>query len=428
MHRLVAGERRCQACREIGIGDIPVRFADELSSIEAQIFELEENIKRQDLSWKDLVKAAQKIHELYKSLDENWTQEKTADALALNRGTVSMYLTVASELEWNEKVQSADAVREAYNYIKRKEDRERETHLDEILHNDPFGVRKRQARQAVQAAAAPAPAPEGEVVSTAPPAPPIVDIHDYKVEPTGNPAKNILLEDFRLWAPKYIGQRFNFIHCDFPYGINIFEGPQAGKSRHLDYVDTKETHFSLLECLLENFDRLASSSCHVLYWFSMQHYDLIRRMVADMVPDLIIQTNPLIWLKSDNSGISPDSRRLPRHVYESALLMVRGQRQIVQIMADAYAAPSDKEIHIHTKPEPMLRHFFTMFVDENTVMLDPTCGSGTSIRAAESLHAGTVVGMDIDEGVVMQARTALRHFRALHNYVPHLGSDGKFRL
>ena len=48
------------------------------------------------------------------------------------------------------------------------------------------------------------------------------------------------------------------------------------------------------------------------------------------------------------------------------------------------------------KPEPMLRHFFRMFVDEHGHMLDLTCGSGTSLRAAESLGASRVLGLELD--------------------------------
>jgi len=38
-----------------------------------------------------------------------------------------------------------------------------------------------------------------------------------------------------------------------------------------------------------------------------------------------------------------------------------------------------------------------MFVDENTTLLDPTCGSGSALRAAESLGARHVLGLEKDE-------------------------------
>jgi ribosomal protein L11 methylase PrmA len=92
--------------------------------------------------------------------------------------------------------------------------------------------------------------------------------------------------------------------------------------------------------------------------------------------------------------------------------MTRGKRLIIKPVADAYGCQADRSLHIHTKPEPMLRHFFTMLVDEHTVFLDPTCGSGSSLRAAESLGAKYLVGMDTDETTVGAARAALNQFRA----------------
>lgn len=395
LHRLVAGERRYKACQELGLPDIPVRFADTLSPIESQIIELEENIKRQQLEWQDQARAIQKIHGLYSTLDTTWTQEKSAEALGMVKSNISMYLKVASELDENERVSSAPTYRGAYNIITKRDEREQAIIIDKLTHNVPLSIPEPNE-------------PEPDLL----PAPHKVEVYDFTLA-GDNPGKNILLEDFVHWAPKYRGPAFNFIHCDFPYGINVFEGPQAGGNIHGTYEDTKEIHFKLLETLLVNFDRLASSSCHVMYWFSMQHYDQIRQMVRDITPELIIQTHPLIWMKSDGSGIASDPHHVPRHTYETALLMTRGKRKIVQNMADAYHSPPDRQWHIHAKPEPMLRHFFTMFVDHTTTMLDPTCGSASSIRAAEYCGAIAALGMDIDETTAMQARTALRQFRAL---------------
>jgi tRNA G10 N-methylase Trm11 len=61
----------------------------------------------------------------------------------------------------------------------------------------------------------------------------------------------------------------------------------------------------------------------------------------------------------------------------------------------------------------MLRHFFQMFVDENTRLLDPTCGGGSALRAAESLGASQVLGLEINKEYADNARVALKNFRNL---------------
>src|SRR5271165_5870530 len=50
---LVAGECRLTAVRQLGWSHIPTQFVDELPPEELECIELEENVKRIDLSWTD---------------------------------------------------------------------------------------------------------------------------------------------------------------------------------------------------------------------------------------------------------------------------------------------------------------------------------------------------------------------------------------
>jgi hypothetical protein len=119
--------------------------------------------------------------------------------------------------------------------------------------------------------------------------------------------------------------------------------------------------------------------------------------------DLIIDPFPLVWMKSDNIGLLPDPQRGPRRIYETCLFGARGDRKIVSSVSNAYAAPTDRTQHMSTKPEPVLRHFFRMFVDENSIVLDPTCGSGSALRAAESLGAAHTLGVEINRDFILRA-------------------------
>jgi methylase of polypeptide subunit release factors len=48
------------------------------------------------------------------------------------------------------------------------------------------------------------------------------------------------------------------------------------------------------------------------------------------------------------------------------------------------------------KPRPVLLHFFQMFVDQFTRAFDPTCGSGSAIRAvAEMAPNAYGLGLEI---------------------------------
>ena len=411
---LRAGERRLTACLRLGHEDILVRFAENLSESESQIIELEENIKRKDLCWQDYCQAVSKIHRMYKELDDSWEAQNTAEQLSITQGHLSALLSVAAAMG-DEKIFGAGTMREAYNIILRREKRVAGDQLQELLEinhqldlgeDGPFGANA-----------------EGRAFQLSPdPDEAIGQITDalgavgLSIEqelreqgyqppqalPAARPAPASLFSgiaqgSFLDWVQTYSGPKFNFVHCDFPYGINVFNGPQGrGAESGAMYEDGEDIYWALLDSFLRNRDRFMSISCHLVFWYSNKHYQRTMAMFSELAPELTFRRHPLIWVKSDNTGIIADARRDPRHVYETALMAERGDRFVLKSVADAYSGPVDKSLHPSTKPEPMLRHFLSMMVDENTLMLDPTAGSGASLRAADSLGAKHCFGLELD--------------------------------
>ena len=371
---LIVGERRLAASIKLGLPDIPARFASELDPIELQIIELEENLKRKDLSWEDQTRAIVRIHNLYHQLDPDWTQKQTADSLGLATSTVSMMIGVGTAaLAGNERVLKAANWRQAHNTLAREQQRKNDTILADLTESitRPAGVA------------------------------PVV------------PVESIITADFLEWASSYSGPQFNFIHCDFPFGISIHNSDQGNAEQYGGYEDDPNIYWELLECLATHEDRLLSSSAHLMFWFSMKYYCETREFFTHRMPEWVLDDFPLIWLKSDNKGILPDPKRGARRIYETCFYASRGDRLIVRAASNAYAAPTGVKSHQSEKPEPVLRHFMQMFVDTHTKLLDPTCGSGSSLRAAESLGANHVFGLEKNLEFADNARTSLRHFRAL---------------
>jgi DNA modification methylase len=200
---------------------------------------------------------------------------------------------------------------------------------------------------------------------------------------------------------------------DPPYGIEVFGGNMSGRKAHDTYSDEADVYWRILGCLCDNLDTLMTPSSHFMLWFSMEHYSKTLEFFRERAPSLDFSPFPLIWTKSDNVGILPDPKRGPRRIYETALIATRSDHLIVRPVSNSYAAPTDKTYHPSTKPEPMLRYFFQMFVDESTRLLDPTCGSGSALRAAESLGAKEVLGLERDPKHFEAANIALRSFRNL---------------
>ncbi len=411
---LIAGERRLTAAKNLGWTKILTRKASDLTPIETQLLELMENIKRQDLNWQDLVQSVAGIHNLYLDLDPTWTRSKTAADCGLAEGTVSMYISVAEEFHV-ESVRTAATVREAYNKIKRYEQREAGAAMQELLEapdvlpDQPKGDLTEEQRIEVA---------ELQKLGEALPAHLKLAPKPRPVQIVPNP-ESILNASFLDWAPTYTGPKFNLIHCDFPYGIELFSGPQGRGSEiavdgRVGYKDSPDVYWALVHSLCENLNKVMSVSGHLMFWLSADYRIIAEtiRVFNELAPSLVFQKFPLIWGKSDNAGIASDVRMNPRHTYEACLMASRGSRQIVKVKADYYQAPTDKRLHPSTKPEPVLRHFMEMLVDDTTLVLDPTCGSASSLRAAESLGAKAVLGLEIDKQYIEPARLALKQARA----------------
>jgi hypothetical protein len=198
------------------------------------------------------------------------------------------------------------------------------------------------------------------------------------------PKAPYLLADFREWATQpWAGPKFNFIHCDFPYGIN-YDKHNGGATGLLGkYADTPELYLECLRALKACIADRVADSAHIMFWLSARHEIIHQSRLALEEMGWKLNPVPLIWHRSDNSGILPDPQRGPRQIYEVCLFGSRGDRKIVQAVSNLFAHPKTKEVHASEKPRAMLQHFFRMFVDESTVMLDPTMGSGNYIIAAE---------------------------------------------
>lgn len=373
---LVAGERRHAACSRLGWTQIPIQYVDELDPGQLRAIELEENVKRQDIAWQDQVAAVHAYHKLRSSQVPDWSETKTAEALGLTQGHINSMINIAKEIAaGNKLVIDAPQLSVARGVTRRAMERRDQQILDK-LHESFAGVRL----------------------------------------PSEAPPEDILTVDFTEWVQGVVIPRFNLVHCDFPYGIEADNFNQGGAAAHGGYLDTRETWERLMGALAILTAKYTAPSCHLMFWFAMRKGD--DRLYEPTAKALErmgwwINPMPLIWSKSDGVGIIPDPERGPRQVYETCFLGTKGDRKIVRAKSNTYHCPTDSKFHMSTKPEPMLRHFFEMLVDENTVLLDPTCGSGSALRAAESMGAKYILGLERNAEFADAARLELERSRKL---------------
>lgn len=374
---LVAGERRLSACQSLGWTAVTTQYVTDLSDYELQVIELEENVKRVDLDWRDKCAAIARFHALKVENEDGWTQAQTAQALGHDDAAITRNLMVAAAIS-NPRVAEQQTFNAAHNLVARDADRKRTSTLATV--------------------SAFAPLPGDALLS---------DLADQTLEIIRKQVP-MICADFHEWAKEYDGEPFNLIHCDFPYGINVASGPRQHSAIQEHYDDTPDIYWELISTLSDGMSNIVAPSAHMIFWFSMHFYKSTWEALDDM--GWSVSPFPLVWHKSDNAGVAPDPQRQPRRTYETAFFCTRGDRKLTQAgaKANSFSWPGgQKEIHLSEKPVAMLQHFLALCCDEYSTVLDPTCGSGNALKAATVLGANSVLGIERSEAFY---QTAVNHY------------------
>jgi ParB/RepB/Spo0J family partition protein len=262
---LVVGERRLRAAQKLGWDRITCQIIDEVD-LKLHAIEFAENNQRQDLTWQERCAAVTEHHELRLAQDRDWTQPETAKVLGISQTLVSECLSQSEAYRrgfttaWEQTdFGAARIILRRYNDRRVQAEKQKEAEdIEEALNGTPIITEK------------------------------------LKTE--------IINADFTQWVTTYTGQKFNFLDCDFPYGINAHKMHQGHSvAVHGAYDDSPETYWRLLEVLCANLDRICADSAHIMFWFSMHHYcDTLEFFRKNS--NFRIDPFPLVWMKSDNSG------------------------------------------------------------------------------------------------------------------------------
>ncbi len=387
---------------------IPAQLGKNLTPTDLMMFEFIENAHRQDLCWQDKAKAIYGVHCQGLSGEETWTATHTANILGIGLKTVQAHLRVWRvycdedvHLAVKAIVEESPSINSAIQSLERYTSRRETGHGVSLVSG---GVSTPKPKLETSLRPKPGPAKGTDVyLSEAREEELETDEDNYFASspPSDHAARLLINADFVKWADTYNDEPFNFIHCDFPYGIDFNVGEYTSQVRNTtlgDYDDSADTYWRLLKALNANKSQLIAPQAHIMFWFSQN----LRRETEDFFKQMggFVQPFLMIW-HCDDSGFVPDPQRYGRRTYETAMLVTFGDRKIIAPRALSIANSRNAKTRIHRSQKPIgvLEHFFGMFVDDSSVMLDPTAGSGTSLIVAENLEARRVVGLEMDKEI-----------------------------
>lgn len=355
---LVAGERRLRALETIWLlgdgiryngADIPAYYVPyvtlgELDPLEAEEAELDENIKRKDLSWQERSEALARLHRLRERQAEAvGEQHSIADTLKEARTPQGSYSTerqtllLADHLHKPE-VANAKSPAEAFKIIKRDEERERNRTLAEKV-----GVNFSSASHKL-----------------------------HHVECVA-------------WLADCPDNSFDVVLTDPPYGMgaNAF-GDGGGKLVGTDhqYDDSVEAWRDLMTAFLPEAYRVTKKEAHVYIFCDLDRFHELKQ-IAERAGFYVFRT-PLIVYKL-GSGRVPLPEHGPRRQYELCLYAIKGDKPVTGIYSDVISCKLEENIgHGANKPIELFVDLLRRSVRPGDSVLDAFAGTGTIFPAAHA--------------------------------------------
>lgn len=371
-YQLVAGERRLRAVKDIYAlggeithdgqevfpGSIPYTMLCDLSDLDAEEAELEENVHREDLTWQERAEAHARLQAL-----------RTAQALAkgdvpptvatiamevrgssegIHQETTRRELIVARHLG-NAEVRAAKTVDEAFKILKKQEANTKNKELG---------------------------AQVGKTFTA--------DLH--KAFNTNS----------LLWMAECPSESFDVILTDPPYGMGADEfGDSGGLAAGAHgYQDDAENFLRIMEELPALTFRLAKSQAHLYVFCDIGWHQLMREKFAEA--GWSVFRTPMIWYKKSGMRAPwPDCG--PQRKYETLLYAVKGKRPVLKMLGDVLDYPPDTNLgHAAQKPVALFEDLLRRSVLPGNSVLDPFAGSGTIFAAAHALKC-QATGIEMDQ-------------------------------
>jgi DNA modification methylase len=376
--QLIVGERRTTVMKRLhekGIqfyhngelvprGQIPILTLHEnLTRADLKQIEFDENKIREPLPWQDEAEALSEIHRL--RLAENPTQSRLATAQQLIDEKVVETNTSAHALA--QRIQRATAISENLNNPTIAKARNETEAYNLILKSEEEKINATIAKRRLAAT-------------------------------TGIPDIVIRQGDCIEILSRLDSNMADLILADPPFGIGADAGGFRQRSvHHHNYEDTPENAHKVAQAIILDGFRVAKPMANMWIFCDIDMFFILRDMCKRV--GWVPFRTPIIWRKSASEGMAPWQGKGPRRTYELILYATKGQRGLITSPVDIldFSRVSRSErIHAAEKPVELLEALIGCSTLPGDFVLDPCCGSGSSLVAANNLKR-TGMGIEIDD-------------------------------
>lgn len=379
---LIAGGRRLAAVRLLGWEEVPVTLFRDLSEFQVKLLELEENIRRKDVTWQERVigiATAHKLLERQKTLEgERWLQEHTGELLGISQASVSYALTVAKCLQDGDReIAEAESLSDALTVLAKRKEAALASELIKRAATPPAVsvasvVLEDGSLQKVEG--------EGELKRVVVP---------LEGEVDGEVCINNLctLGDAAEILTKLPDDCYHHIFTDPPY--NIDEENFTQRATLVDFQTVKEEHkkgpnLDLIALFIKEAYRITCHYGFCFMWGDLENYDFIRHRAEEV--GWRFQRWPLVWIKTTPCMNNAGSCNFTK-TYEVCYVLRKEGAMLRSFQQTAHwigAAVRGKD-HPFQKPVELWKWLMQSVCLPQARILDPFAGTGSSLIAALQL-------------------------------------------
>lgn len=388
---LVAGETRMKVIQDgwalggqlyfdgqlIPEGRIPYVNLGELTPIEAEEAELDENLRRKDLTWQEHAAAVKRLHELRVKQAGAKPEVVIGSIESESDPDLNKLLTqpvVHSMTDTAQEVYPSLSIDHARDLTKKETIVAAHLHRPEIAKaksvDEAFKILKReeQSKKNLELAAA-----VGATFTAS-----LHQVH------------NVNCLDW-MGLPENSNQ-FDVILTDPPYGMGADSfGDAGGKLSGIEhrYDDSPEHFRELMSKWAPLAFQVAKHQAHAYVFCDIEHFLWLRETMRKA--GWYVFRTPLINFKT-NSGRVPLPDRGPRRQYEILLYAIKGDKPVTHIYPDVIQSQADENMsHGAQKPVAVYQNLLQRSVRAGDKILDSFGGSGTLIPAAHTFKCTATV-------------------------------------
>lgn len=357
---LLAGERRLRAAQflkdnkrhilNVPWGMVPYNTLGEVDGLTAKSIELEENIRRVDLTWQELAKATSELHKLRQTENPHWLLKDTMQEIKELGGGSLPSTTVRNRILLAEHMETMPELKKAANETAAVKEMTRA--LEQQF--------RRVLAERMQTA-------EGDKFQ-------------------------LFNKDAVEGMRELEAESVDLILTDPPYGIDATEFNIDTVTEVHNYSDDWGLVKQLLEDSIKEMTRVAKPQCHLYMFCDYRHLEEITSYLEEN--EWVVWNRPLLWVK--NTGYCPKPDYGPRRHYECIIFANKGKKMVNLVASDVIICPAvvDK-VHAAEKPVAVLANLIKRSTMAGDTILDPFAGSGSIFDAAYE-HGCNVIAFEKD--------------------------------